>query len=232
MAELLTLINPNSSTRSAGDVIVVKEDGWAWSDFERKQFAIVKVPMSVQEAEATYLKSGIPEEVVSAHDQAVQQFRANPTEKNKEAMNAAFYNPADYPDKQYKLDVDALPVEVVQAVQDAKTTLDAVALEAKDAARAKVEAELVKIDGELLPENLELHTHQIIEVYERVNTVEDGNKIVDDTKGALIKDNLIAASREGYMAVVKPVLEALPVPPVVEKTVPELSAMTINKYDF
>lgn len=227
MAELLTLINPNSSTRSAGDVIVVKEDGWAWSDFERKQFAIVKVPMSVQEAEATYLKSGIPEEVVSAHDQAVQQFRANPTEKNKEAMNAAFYNPADYPDKQYKLDVDALPAEVVQAVQDAKTTLDAVALEAKDAARAKVEAELIKIDSELLPENLELHTHQIIEVYERNNTIEN-----DDTKGALIKDNLIAASREGYMAVVKPVLEALPVPPVVEKTVPELSAMTINKYDF
>lgn len=232
MAELLTIINPNATNREAGDVCVVKEDGWNWSEFERKQFAIVKVPMSVVEAEATYLKSGIPQEVVSAYDEAVLQFRANPTEKNKAAMDVAFYNTADYHQKYYKLDVTALPVEVVQAVQDTKVALETVALEAKDSARAKVEEELIKIDGELLPENLELHTHQIIEVYERINTVEDGAKIIDDTKGSTIKDNLIAASRDGYMAVVKPVLEALPTPPIVEKTTPELTAMTINKYDF
>lgn len=219
MAELLTIIHPNATNREAGDVCVVKEDGWAWSDFERKQFAIIKVPMTVQEAEATYLKSGIPEEVVTAHDEAVLQFRANPTEKNKAAMDAAFYNPADYHQKHYKLDVTALPVEVVQAVEDTKVALEAVALEAKDSARAKVEAELVKIDGELLPENLELHTHQLMQVYEA-------------SAGDDAKDALIASSREGYMEVVKPVLEALPVPPVVEKTPAELTAMTINKYDF
>lgn len=219
MAELLVIINPNSPTRTAGDVCVVKEDGWAWSDFERKQFAVVKVPMSVEEAEATYLKSGIPDEVVNAHAEAVNNFRANPTEKNRAAMDAASYNPADYQDKQYNLDVTALPSEVVDAIKDAKTTLDAVALEAKDAARAKVEAELVKIDGELLPENLELHTHQLLQVYE-------------ENVGDAAKDALIASSREGLMEVLKPVLESIPTPPVVEKTVPELTAMTINKYDI
>lgn len=225
MAELLTTITPNASNRSAGDIVTIREDGWPWSELERKLFAVVRVPMSVEEAEATYLKSGIPDEIKQAHANAVATFRELNSAKVKDEkmieaaralMEATTFNPADYPNKRYKIDVDTLPTEVVQSAIDTKAALTDYQLAIKDAAREKVEAELVKIDGELLPENLELHTAQLLDVYER-------------NVGDFAKDALIKASREGSMEVIQPLLDSIQTPPIVEMASVDLQAITIDK---
>lgn len=64
MAELLVLINPVciDGNRVLGEVSVVMEDGHEWGSGEKKGFAILKVPhLTVDEARAIYIKSGVPD---------------------------------------------------------------------------------------------------------------------------------------------------------------------------
>lgn len=225
MAELLTIISPNATNREAGDVCVVKEDGWPWSELERKLFVVVRVPMTVEEAEEKYLKSGMPPEVETAYREARDYHRSLPEGKEKEAakedMLAKQFNPTNYNHRGSKLDITALPSTVVESAVNTKLSLDSAQPLAKEAARSAVEAELIKIDGELLPENEELHTIQLVEVYERGagdNEIKTG-----------IKDTLLAASREGSMTVIQPILDAIDTPPVVEITKEDLLAVTIDK---
>lgn len=219
MAELLIIINPNASNREAGDVCVVKEDGWPWSEMERKQFAVVRVPLTVEEASSKYLEDGVPQAEKDAHMAAIEAFR-NGAEKNKKALKlqveATLPNPANYPHRKVKIDTTKLPTELVDTPVNTKAALLNVHAQAKASARAEVEAEIIKKNGVVTDVEKQLKTIQLLEVTER-------------NEGDIAKDKLIEASRRGRMMVIKPILDAIPLPEIKVLTKVELDDMTIIK---
>lgn len=219
MAELLIIINPNADNREAGDVCVVKEDGWPWSELERKQFAVVRVPLTVEEAEAKYLEDGVPQAEKDAHMAAIEAFR-NGSEKDKKALRlqveATLPNPADYPHRKVKIDTTKLPVELVETPVNTKQALINAHTQAKASARAEVEAELTKIDGKVGNLEKSMKTSEILEMLDASGRDKD-------------KNDLIMASHRGRMTVIQPILDTIPTPEIKVLTKVELDNMTILK---
>lgn len=218
MAELLIIINPNASNREAGDVCVVKEDGWPWSELERKLFVVVRVPMTVEEAEEKYLKTGISDNVLSAHEQACQNFLN--AKENREALYRIVEqtrpNYESYHHRKFNLDTTKLPVELVKTAVNTKQALLDAYTEAKASARAEMESELTKINSKVGNLEKQMRTAEILEMMEASHRFKD-------------KNDLIEASRRGRMKVIKPILDAIPTPPIKVLTKVELDDMTIEK---
>lgn len=220
MAELLTIITPNADNRQAGDVCVVQEDGWNWSELERKLFVVVKVPMTVEEAEAKYLKTGVPDSQFEAITTAWDNFKNAKTDKEKKAARAVInglqVNYADYHHRRYKLDVTKLPTQAIEIAQNTKQALVLAHPEAKAAARAEVESEIIKKNGRVSNLEKSMTTFELLHLYE-------------ETEGDVAKDRLMVASRKGRMTVIKPILDSIVAHPIIEKTKAELDDMTIDK---
>lgn len=69
MAELLVIRHDKTPGFTPGDVIVVKPDGWKWSDRELfgESFVVIKRPdLSESEAISLYLPDAVPEELRAA----------------------------------------------------------------------------------------------------------------------------------------------------------------------
>lgn len=220
MAELLIIINPNASNREAGDVCVIQEDGWPWSELERKQFVVVRVPLTKEEAEAKYLKPAIPKNILDAHQMASEAFlNAKNDEERKQArflIDATRPRLENYPHRRFNLDVTKLPTEAVDTAKNTKIALENAHSQAKARARQRVDEELVKQNGSITPVGSELTTAELLRATEIL-------------KGDKAKDDLIMASRAGRFEIIQPILDAIPVPPVVVLDQVELDDMTIEK---
>lgn len=110
------------------------EDGYVLSDLERKHYVVVETDKPIDECRATFLASGVPDEIAQARREAEEALIVAATvtpidqaavDAAKAALAAASYSPTDYPWRRVKLDVAQLPPESVQAVVDFKAAVDA-----------------------------------------------------------------------------------------------------------
>lgn len=117
MAELLVIRHDKTPGFTPGDVIVVKPDGWEWSDRERNggSFTVVEVPgMSVEDAEVKFLTDGTPPEVRKAQRDEWARFQADTIAAKTVPAEVApldvakFAPKAIYPQRAQKIDVVAL----------------------------------------------------------------------------------------------------------------------------
>jgi len=212
MAELLTKVDPAclSANQQAGQVVVVQENNFAWSDLERKLFVVVRVPLSVADAKARFLKEGIPDAVLNAYDQALSQAaqsvgfsaderrlplilsKVNLSQAHKAAIINARNGLDGHASRKEYINPALIQTEINQVVSNRQViTNNHVA--AKAAARAAVEAKYFELTGEQA--NPELKTSQLYENAQRNN---------DKLATALLK-----ASKEGYDSVSKKDVEKI-----------------------
>jgi|SRR6185436_103461 len=236
MAELLLKVDPACLTANeqAGQVVVVMPDGHAWSELERKLFVVVRVPLSVEEAEAKYLKDGIPDEMKKADAEAVDALLAldentDPvTRQEVEATaRATGYKKADYPSRAEYFDMSLVPQKAVDVVLATRQILTDNQPAIKAAARSAVEAKHLELTGE--PALADLTTRQMYENAQRTSLTE----IIDERvkKGELtglqatqlkmahVDDfgtALLEASKYGADAVEKPLLASITPHPIIE----------------
>lgn len=213
MAELLLKVDPACivANEIAGQIVAAQDDGFAWSLLERKLFVVVSVPMTKEDAEAKFLATGVPDDVVKAEREAMALYIAAVGAKDAaaeqialDARAAARYAPTDHPDRRHHIDVSFVPQEAVQAVIDTRSAIEAVRPQIDVAVRAALEAAALQSAFDGAADVIgEVPSREIKRATERV-------------LGDVAVDALHDAERAVQFEILQPVLDAaLPYPVVV-----------------
>lgn len=214
MAELLLKVDPSRLTANeiAGQVVEVREDGFGWSELERKLFVIARVPLEVEEARATFLKSGVPDALLEAESATFRALAAAMAAKDegaieaaKKAQIAARYDASRYPARARHIDAGALPAKALEAVAAARAALSGAQADVDAAGRSALDAAALQERAFVGAEDViaEVPSKGVKDAVERLG-------------GDAAVDRLHAAERTAQAAVLRPVLDAVEAHPVVD----------------
>lgn len=223
MARLLILTT--HPTRDAGEVVDVFEDGRELQGLALRQFAVVDLPgVSVEDARAKWMESGVPAELRAACDAADAELRAAVLRGDKAEIDQAHANvvaaqavaePARWPRRARLFDVAQIPRKCRDDVAANWAALSAAAADAKAAAKVAVVAEIERREGRTLTQTeKDVPTIERLEKLARDHEAAKARGADKRTLGRIDEygDALKAASRAGRKAIEDAALAAVPIP--------------------
>lgn len=219
------LINANSvrlqnrTNRRAGEVIAVNEYDFNYGEDEKRIFTILRIndKITVEEAKAYWLKSGVPDSVQQMYDSDIETRKTdmNKYRKDKEDFDLGIIstepklptkptpiNESLYPFRAHYVDLNSMSTDVPEVtdhlagIDDYETRLATVEEDAKLAARSAVYAVLEASSSPLLETFDSLSTREIAEKTAPTTEEVATNDPIISTKDAAI-DEIFSASRLG-----------------------------------